>query len=1167
MKIKRLAAGALALVMSFSGLCAFAEEFPENTWSFETETGLPEHFSYNNMELPLDYSHTGSDGTGRSLGFAAGIGFGRGDGTISESSNGMNIYSGEISPQTDGSVSVCYDFLIENDNLCAYLIAPRFGGAIAAAVTLREGAISFEGEEIATVAENEWHSIGVQYTLDSGNLSADVYFDGVMMRSGAVAGDIPQTGITGFSILVNPNTSDEEFRENTRFDGRNEIMRMDNLYIGPDDACFQGAFKAVSVAQGDDYDQLEIIFNRAIDAASINSNTVSVSGMKVAGCTAEGSKLYVTLDAPMTTGTTYTVRISDQIASMDGIAFSGTTEFQVTASFPKTVNMLWDFNDKKNLPDYFVYNNKEVPIGTGDAGASGEVGDNAYTFLIGVGQGMCDENYNIDRYTNGFRILHGALDSLINNVQLVYDIDFYVKNNDLIAWLFAPSYGTSDNSYYKPVELTEGVVSFQGQEIGRIEANEWHNLGVVCTLSSASGLVLDIYFDGVKKISGYTDDSATARSGIKYFSILAGAHTTQEEYAANPRFDSRNEYFVMDNLYIGNDPSQVMKNLVAVSSSPADGSQDADVNSQVRVQFNDALANTDTQGLMWLTDGDGNRVDFESITIADGGYGLAGTLAGPLNYRELYNINFSEELVSQWGKTIQAGDTLSFTTGGAYSAALAVNSLTRQDGKATAEVSVSGHDAGLVLIAGSYDASGAMTGVASQELGAAENTAVLEFDCPDGATVKVFAVDSLQSGRLIAEPYMEETEQAGYYQNNTAIELNEADCRDKIITVSGTTNTKNGYLLGKLAADGAENSENAAEYLSIDAIRCDENGAFSFAGRTDQASGSYSYIVTAPDNGTAVQGETEYTIETGNTIQSMALNGANCTISGQNISLTTSGNLSGMLVTFTISDKASLYLGDELLVSGQSRINCTRDVALRVVSEMGEENNYTLRVTAISSGGGGSSGGNSSSGTGSNNSGNGLIAYIPADEDEIAAPLEETRFEDVGAEHWAHAAIEALAEQGIVSGVSETSFEPERQVTREEFAVLLQKAFGYEIQGTRISFDDVAEDAWYADAVYALAENGIASGTGPHLFGVGGTITRQDMAAMLWRCAETAAVERVRDYTGFTDEDSIAEYAAEAVEEMYCRGLLNGMEDGSFRPQEGTTRAQAAYLINSILGT
>ena len=1167
MKIKRLAAGALALVMSFSGLCAFAEEFPENTWSFETETGLPEHFSYNNGELPLDYSHTGSDGTGRSLGFAAGSGFGRGDGTISESSNGMNIYSGEISPQTDGSVSVCYDFLIENDNLCAYLIAPRFGGAIAAAVTLREGAISFEGEKIATVAENEWHSIGVQYTLDSGSLSADVYFDGAMMRSGAVAGDIPQTGIEYFSVLLNSNTSDEEFRENTRFDGRREIMHMDNLYIGPDDTCFQGEFRAVSVAQGDDYDQIEVIFNRAIDAQSVSMDTVTVSGMSVADCTADGSRLYVTLASPMTMGETYTVRISDQIASMDCIAFSGTTEFQVTASFPKTVNMLWDFNDKKNLPDYFVYNNKEVPIGTGDAGASGEVGDNAYTFLIGVGQGMCDENYNIDRYTNGFRILHGALDSLINNVQLVYDIDFYVKNNNLVAWLFAPSYGTNDAAYYKPVELTEGVVSFQNQELGRIEANEWHNLGVVCTLSSTDGLIMDIYFDGVKKISGYTDNSTTAKSGIKYFAIFAGAHTSQEEFNKNPRFDARNEYFVMDNLYIGNDPSQVMKNLVAVSSSPADGSQDADVNPQVRVQFNDALVNTDTQGLMWLTDGDGNRVDFESITIADGGYGLAGTLAGPLNYRELYNINFSEELVSQWGKTIQAGDTLSFTTGGAYAAALAVNSLTRQDGKATAEVSVSGHDAGLVLIAGSYDASGAMTGVASQELGTAENTAVLEFDCPDGAAVKVFAVDSLQSGRLITEPYMEETEQVGYYQNNTAIELNEADCRDKIITVSGTTNTKNGYLLGKLAADGAENSENVAEYLSIDAIRCDENGAFSFAGRTEQASGSYSYIVTAPDNGTAVQGETEYTIETGNTIQSMALNGANCTISGQNISLTTSGNLSGMLVTFTLSDKASLYLGDELLVSGQSRINCTRDVALKVVSEMGEENNYTLRVTAISSGGGGSSGGNSSSGTGSNNSGNGLIAYVPADEDEIAAPLEETRFEDVEAEHWAHAAIEALAEQGIVSGVSETSFEPERQVTREEFAVLLQKAFGYEIQGTRISFDDVAEDAWYADAVYALAENGIASGTGPHLFGVGGTITRQDMAAMLWRCAETAAVERVRDYTGFTDEDSIAEYAAEAVEEMYCRGLLNGMEDGSFRPQEGTTRAQAAYLINSILGT
>ena len=129
---------------------------------------------------------------------------------------------------------------------------------------------------------------------------------------------------------------------------------------------------------------------------------------------------------------------------------------------------------------------------------------------------------------------------------------------------------------------------------------------------------------------------------------------------------------------------------------------------------------------------------------------------------------------------------------------------------------------------------------------------------------------------------------------------------------------------------------------------------------------------------------------------------------------------------------------------------------------------------------------------------------------------------------------------------------------------MLKNAFGYMTKGSRISFDDVSEGAWYYDAVYALAENGIVSGIQTHLFGVGSRITRQDMAVMAYRCISGGSGEKIREYESFADDDDISEYAREAVKEMYCMGYISGTDNGMFAPQGSATRAQAAYLINAI---
>ena len=186
------------------------------------------------------------------------------------------------------------------------------------------------------------------------------------------------------------------------------------------------------------------------------------------------------------------------------------------------------------------------------------------------------------------------------------------------------------------------------------------------------------------------------------------------------------------------------------------------------------------------------------------------------------------------------------------------------------------------------------------------------------------------------------------------------------------------------------------------------------------------------------------------------------------------------------------------------------------------------------------------------------------EDQKIPEPLDEitTRFGDVQKTYWAYDAIEALAEKGIISGVSEDSFAPEREITREEFCVLLQRVFKLAHADKRISFDDIPEDAWYQDAVYILAENGIVNGMDLHTFGVGRTITRQDMAVLIAGCIKNA--EETREYADFADEDQISEYAKDAVKMLYCAKILNGMGDDTFAPQNSATRAQTAVILSLL---
>ena len=122
-------------------------------------------------------------------------------------------------------------------------------------------------------------------------------------------------------------------------------------------------------------------------------------------------------------------------------------------------------------------------------------------------------------------------------------------------------------------------------------------------------------------------------------------------------------------------------------------------------------------------------------------------------------------------------------------------------------------------------------------------------------------------------------------------------------------------------------------------------------------------------------------------------------------------------------------------------------------------------------------------------------------------------------------------------------------------------------EGATCAFVDVFKNDWFYSYVGAARQTGIVSGFSDSIFGVGLKISRQDAAVMINRAADYVGKNLVsaKEYTSFSDEGQIAEYAADAVKKLYQCGVISGMEDGSFRPQGTCTRAEAAKMIYGLL--
>lgn len=188
--------------------------------------------------------------------------------------------------------------------------------------------------------------------------------------------------------------------------------------------------------------------------------------------------------------------------------------------------------------------------------------------------------------------------------------------------------------------------------------------------------------------------------------------------------------------------------------------------------------------------------------------------------------------------------------------------------------------------------------------------------------------------------------------------------------------------------------------------------------------------------------------------------------------------------------------------------------------------------------------------------------------------------------HWAEDIINRLADADVVHGISDTSFNPDGTVTRAEFFKMAMGAVGIDEVPPRIGEClDVKGTEWYAPCVQSaldkglipddmikgfnaeVTENGVRY-TGE--FNAETPIKREEMAYIAQEMYqyrkeyEQRAMKKAEDLT-FTDVRMISLWALDGVRLAYSNGLIAGMDDGTFVPQETATRAQAATIISNLL--
>jgi hypothetical protein len=172
-------------------------------------------------------------------------------------------------------------------------------------------------------------------------------------------------------------------------------------------------------------------------------------------------------------------------------------------------------------------------------------------------------------------------------------------------------------------------------------------------------------------------------------------------------------------------------------------------------------------------------------------------------------------------------------------------------------------------------------------------------------------------------------------------------------------------------------------------------------------------------------------------------------------------------------------------------------------------------------------------------------------------------FTDVSVKDWFYDSIVYSYTNNLFNGTSMTTFGPNEPMTRAMFATVIYRAEGHPVISELNQFADVSNNQWYSDAIRWTSENEIVLGYENGNFGVNDNISREQIAAILYRYAQKKNVDTstTNDLMAYIDADEVSTFALDAVKWVNAKGIMTGRSSTTLNPKDNATRAEVSALL------
>lgn len=180
-------------------------------------------------------------------------------------------------------------------------------------------------------------------------------------------------------------------------------------------------------------------------------------------------------------------------------------------------------------------------------------------------------------------------------------------------------------------------------------------------------------------------------------------------------------------------------------------------------------------------------------------------------------------------------------------------------------------------------------------------------------------------------------------------------------------------------------------------------------------------------------------------------------------------------------------------------------------------------------------------------------------------PPESLPFTDIADNAWYADAVRYVYEHGLMAGTSATTFAPDVTTSRSMIATILWRMAGSPVVNYAMDYTDVAQGQWYSEAIRWATSEGVVTGYGNGLFGTNDPITREQLAVMLYRFAQEqgydVSIGENTNILSYTDVADLSEYAISAMQWAVGAGIINGTGDGSTLSPQGQATRAQAAVM------